>query len=225
MQHDVVSRRIEPVAKRIRAFVEGRPVLDTTRAVLLFDPPRIPIYWVPRADVSAEVLAKSADAIVHPPADLAALADMVHLCWEAMDAWFEEDDEVIVHAHDPYHRIDVLQSSRHVEVFVDGVAIADSRRPIIVFETTLRPRWYLPKLDVRMDLLVPSATRTGCAYKGIAQYWSIRTGETKLDDVVWGYAQPLVEATRIANLVAFYDEKLDVRVDGQRVQGGDVDAH
>jgi uncharacterized protein (DUF427 family) len=215
--NDPATRRVEPVAKRIRAFSAGQLVVDTTRAVLVYQPPRIPIYFVPRADVHIDRVADPANDLTAAPEGLAGLADTVHVRWEAMDAWFEEDEEVIVHAHDPYHRIDVLPSSRHVEVRLEGVVIADSRRPTIVFETTLRPRYYLPKLDVRMDLLVPTARRTGCAYKGIARYWSIEAGGASLVDGAWSYAQPLVEAARIANLVAFYDEKLDVRVDGQRI--------
>jgi uncharacterized protein (DUF427 family) len=131
-----------------------------------------------------------------------------------MDGWFEEDEEVTVHARDPYTRIDILDSSRHVEVKIGGVTVADSCRPRLVFETGSPVRTYLPKTDVRMDLLSPTGTATRCPYKGTASYWSVTVDGTTYDDLVWSYASPLPESTKIAGLVAFYDEKVDVYVDG-----------
>ncbi len=131
-----------------------------------------------------------------------------------MDAWYEEDEEVWVHARDPYHRVDVVRSSRHVEVMVAGERLADSHRPALLFETGLPVRYYLPKLDVRMDLLRATATLTNCPYKGRAQYWSLVLGEKVHEDVVWCYHTPLPESAKIADLVCFYNEKVEVIVDG-----------
>jgi uncharacterized protein (DUF427 family) len=144
---------------------------------------------------------------------VAALRDHIRFDWGAMDAWFEEDEEVFTHARDPYRRIDALRSSRHVRVELDGVVLADSRRPTVLFETGLRPRYYLPKVDVRTDLLEPTDTVTSCPYKGQARYWSARVGERVERDVAWSYPTPLPESAPVAGLVCFYDERLDVLVD------------
>jgi uncharacterized protein (DUF427 family) len=136
--------------------------------------------------------------------------------WGAMDHWFEEDEEVYVHARNPYTRIDTLRSSRHVRVEVDGVTVADSHTPTLLFETGLPVRYYLPKTDVHMSFLTPTDTSTECPYKGIAQYWSVEVNGTIHKDVVWGYAFPTSESDRIAGLVSFYNEKVDIFVDGER---------
>jgi uncharacterized protein (DUF427 family) len=129
---------------------------------------------------------------------------------------FEEDEEVFVHPHDPYKRIDISHSSRHVEVEVNGVKIADTHRPTLLFETKLPTRYYIPKVDVRMDLLTPTDTVTGCAYKGFAQYWSVNAGREVFKDFAWSYKTPLPENVKIAGLIAFYNEKADFIVDGER---------
>ena len=134
-----------------------------------------------------------------------------------MDGWFEEDEPVRVHPRDPYTRVDVLESSRHVRVELDGVTVADSRRPRILFETGLRPRYYLPLTDLRLDLLRPSDRRTECPYKGEASYFSVEVNGRRFDDVVWTYRTPLPEAQKIAGLACFYDERVDLFLDGERV--------
>ena len=132
------------------------------------------------------------------------IAGFVSFEWSAMSNWFEEDEEVFVHARDPYKRVDVLQSSRHVEVLIDGVKVADSSRPRLLFETGLPVRYYLPKTDVRLDLLVDSDTETSCPYKGDAGYWHVRTGDGLIEDIVWGYASPVAESAEIAGYMSFY---------------------
>ncbi|HEX9993123.1 MAG TPA: DUF427 domain-containing protein [Acidimicrobiales bacterium] len=204
--------RMERSAKRVRAYLGGVPVVDTTRAWLVWERPWAPVYWYPAEDVAADVVDKARRP---DPAD-EPLAGHVSFAFEDVDAWFEEDEEIFAHVRDPYHRVDVLPSSRHVVVEVDGVAVADSTHAHALFETGLPTRWYLPKVDVRMDLLEPSATRTRCPYKGEASYWSVRVGDTVHEDVVWGYPAPLPESLRIAGKVAFYDEKVDVTIDGVR---------
>ncbi len=131
----------------------------------------------------------------------------------AMDAWFEEDEEVYVHARDPYTRIDVLPSSRTIRVEVDGVVVAESNRSSFLFETGLPVRYYLPKTDVDFEYLEPTDTSTACPYKGTARYWSVNTTGTTHHDVAWGYDTPLQESQDVAGLVAFYNEKLDIYID------------
>ena len=148
------------------------------------------------------------DAAWHyPGSPVEGLRDLIRFEWDAMDGWFEEGEEVFVHPHDPYTRIDILRSSQHVEVEVNGVKIADTRQPMLLFETRLPTRYYIPKLDVHMDLLTPTDTVTGCAYKGFAQYWSVRAGSETVKDLAWSYKTPLPENIKIAGLVAFYNER------------------
>src|SRR5262249_34978074 len=134
------------------------------------------------------------------------------------DQWFEEDEEIYIHPRDPYTRVEILASSRRVQVEIDGVQVADSVRPRLLFETGLPVRYYLPKTDVRMDLLSPSATPTGCPYKGEASYYDITVDGTVYPDHVWWYPTPLPESQKIIGLVAFYNEKVDIIVDGERLE-------
>jgi uncharacterized protein (DUF427 family) len=144
------------------------------------------------------------------------LRDAVRLEWDAMDAWFEEDEEVFTHPRDPYTRVDILPSSRHVRVEVDGVTVAQSTSPRLLFETGLPVRYYLPKPHVRMDLLTHTGLETHCPYKGRAEYWSVRAGGRLHENLAWSYPAPLPESQKIAGLVCFYDERVDVHVDGVR---------
>ncbi|WP_310740381.1 DUF427 domain-containing protein [Microbispora sp. H10885] len=219
----------------MRVYVEGLPVADTTRALLVWEVPYYPTYYFPVEDVRMDALKATGEtrhspsrgdapvhdvagrpgaAVVHgDDAPLPEIRGYVRFDWDAMDNWFEEDEEVFVHARDPYTRVDVLAASRHVRVEVEGVTVADSRSPRILFETGLPPRYYLPKTDVRLDLLRPSETVTRCPYKGRAEYWSVGEDEQGRD-LVWSYPTPLPESQKIAGLVAFYDEKVDVYIDG-----------
>jgi uncharacterized protein (DUF427 family) len=151
----------------------------------------------------------------YPDSPLAALRGLVRLDWDAMSEWLEEDEPVYTHPRDPYHRVDVLHSSRHVRVEVDGVTVADSVRPTILFETGLPPRYYLPLPDTRADLMAPTATVSHCPYKGAASYWSVDTGTGVHPDIAWGYRAPLPESQKIAGLACFYNEKVDLYVDGE----------
>jgi uncharacterized protein (DUF427 family) len=140
------------------------------------------------------------------------LGSYVTLSWSAGDTWLEEDEEIFVHPRDPFHRVDLRESSRHVEVEHEGQSLADCRRPLLLFETGLPVRSYLPREDVRLDLLEPSPTRTRCPYKGEAIHWRIPDGR----DVCWSYEDPIPEVERIRDRIAFYDERVDVTVDGER---------
>lgn len=225
---------MERSPKRVRVLLAGRPVADTAAPALVWERPP-PTYYVPVADVLAELVptgevrrtplgaatvydvtlgGRSAAGAALRYLDSPELGDLVRLEWDAMDEWLEEDEPVYVHPRDPYSRVDVLASSRHVVVSVDGVTLADSRQPRMLFETGLPPRHYLPMADVRLELLRPSPTRTACPYKGTASYWTVDTGVAVHEDLAWTYRAPLPESQKIAGLICFYDEKVDVVVDG-----------
>jgi uncharacterized protein (DUF427 family) len=143
-----------------------------------------------------------------------ALSGYVILDFFSFDAWFEEDERIVGHPRDPFKRIDVRRSSRHVRIELDGRVLAESSRPILLFETGLPVRFYLPREDVRTELLRPTSTRTWCAYKGEASYWSLDVGEHTLEDLVWTYEQPLGDAADVVGRLAFFDERVDVVLDG-----------
>jgi uncharacterized protein (DUF427 family) len=241
--------RWEPTDKRIRATAGDATVVDTTRALLVWEPKRVvPSYAVPAADIAAEVepggdgaaapeqppmLAgrpvydPSVPFAVHTapgepvtvagaqgfrPAD-PELAGYVVLDFAGFDAWYEEDERNVSHPRDPFHRIDIVHSSRHVIVSVDGETLAESSRPHLLFETGLPVRYYLPPEDVRLDRLSSSPTGTACAYKGQASYWAL-DGR----DVAWFYPAPLREAAEITDRIAFFNERVDIVVDGELVE-------
>ncbi|RDI66160.1 DUF427 domain-containing protein [Nocardia pseudobrasiliensis] len=230
--------RIEPSPKRVRTYVEGHLVADSTTPLLVWESPYYPTYYLPVADLHAKLepsgstrhspsrgegvqydvlvdgVTKSAAALRYPDSPIPELRDLVRLDWNLMDEWFEEDEPVYVHPRNPYTRVDVLTSSRHVRVAIAGQTVAESHAPHILFETGLPPRYYLPMTDVRMDLLTPSPTRTSCPYKGTAEYFTIRIGDADYPDLVWLYRTPLPESQKVAGLVCFYNEKVDLFIDG-----------
>ncbi|MEV5301041.1 DUF427 domain-containing protein [Amycolatopsis methanolica] len=145
------------------------------------------------------------------------LAEYVIADFDAFDEWLEEDETIVSHPRDPFHRVDVRRSSRHVRVEVDGVPLADTKWPLLVFETSLPPRLYLPPSDVDFTRLRESARETACAYKGRARYWSAKVGGRTHPDLAWAYEKPLPDAGQLAGHVAFFDERVDVTLDGERV--------
>jgi uncharacterized protein (DUF427 family) len=235
----------EDSPRRIRGVVGGETVVDSRRVKLLHEYGHLPIYYFPRADVRFDLLEptdhhtrcpykgeasywsiRSGERVAEnavwgypdPLDDAPPLADYVAFYWNKLDQWFEEDEEAIVHPRDPYHRVDALATSRDVVVRVDGEVVAESTRPTVIYETGLPPRWYLPADDVRTDLLEPSDKRTGCAYKGFASYWSLRSGDTLEEDLVWTYREPRRGLEQIANLLCFFNERVDLEVDGEAVE-------
>jgi uncharacterized protein (DUF427 family) len=240
---DQVEIRLEPTAKRIRALVAGVAVADSHRVMMMFETSRLVVYYFPIEDVRTDLLVPTSKVIpsavkgdatyysIHvdgrtvesaawryqdPPTGCPDIAEYVAFHWKLMDAWFEEDDEVFVHARDPYHRIDVLNSSREVKVVVAGQTVAVTRRARFLFETGLPVRYYIPKEDVRIDLLQPSQTQTACAYKGpTSHYWQAPAADGAAIDVAWCYESPNPEVAPIAGMVAFFNERVDaVHVDG-----------
>ena len=136
-----------------------------------------------------------------------------------MDAWYEEEEEIFLHPRDPYKRVDVLKSSRHVRVVLSGETIAESDRPHLLFETGLPPRYYFPEEDVRMDLLEQSESTSICPYKGKAVYLSAKIGDELFEDLAWSYPDPIAESPKIKGLLAFYPERVeDIIVDGEPVK-------
>jgi uncharacterized protein (DUF427 family) len=215
--------RRQSADKRVRAMVDGRWVFDTTAPLLVWEHPGYPAYHIAEGDVLADVSVDpdgTVDVTLGGRTIRRAGRRGVHghltFRWDAFDHWFEEDDEVYVHARDPYTRIDVLHSSRHVRIEVDGTTVAESHQPTLLLETNLPTRFYLPKPDVRMDVLVRSSAVTHCPYKGRAEYWSVVVDGAVHDDLAWSYRAPVRESAPIAGLVAFYDERVDTWVDGVR---------
>lgn len=229
--------RVEPVPRRIRGLIGGRTVFDTTAARYVWEANHYPQYYVPEPDVDTSLLVdegreqrlkrgtarrfalKSGDREVPEAVRIyqdGELAGYARFEWGALDAWFEEDQEVIVHPRNPYHRVDAIRSSRHVQVYLAGALLADTHSPVLLFETSIATRYYLPRTDVRWEHLVPSQTRTGCPYKGFTSgYWSGGgAAPSTAADIAWAYDFPLPECQAIAGLVAFYNEKVDIVVDG-----------
>ncbi|WP_054816615.1 DUF427 domain-containing protein [Nocardia arizonensis] len=231
--------RIETGSKRVRTYLGGQVVADTVHPVLVWENPHYPAYYLPIADVRAELRpngstrhspsrgeATGYDVVVpgatargaalrYLDSPMPELNELVRFEWDSMDEWFEEDEPVYVHPRNPYARVDILASSRHIRVEIDGVTVADSHSPRILFETGLPPRYYLPLPDVRTDLLHRTDTHTSCPYKGTADYWTVRVGDTDYPDHVWIYRTPLPESQKIAGLACFYNEKVDIYVDGE----------
>ena len=233
---------IEPSWKRVRAELEGQAVADSSHALLLSESGRQPVYYFPRRDVRLDLLTNSARRTEDPYKGTAAYFDARigdrlendvawcypqpldgaraltgHLAFDfhRMDRWFEEDQEIFEHPKDPYHRIDIYPSSRRVRVSLKGEVLAESSRPMALFESNLPLRWYLPPEDVHARL-VPSPTVTTCGYKGRTSYYSVElsTGERVLD-LVWCYREPLTEGTPVRDLLCFFNERVDIEVDGE----------
>jgi uncharacterized protein (DUF427 family) len=230
---------IELSPRRVRAYFDNQLLVDSEKVLLVFETKRPPVYWFPTEDVHMELLAPKDSSsgsgsgtrrwrsntrgraeenlawdYREPAGDLAPLAGHIAFYWNAVDRWFEEDEEVYVHPRDPYTRVDTVHSSRHVRVEVDGQVVAQTNRPVLLYETGLPTRYYIPKLDVRMDLLEATATVTHCPYKGAASYWSLRVGDKTYKDFVWAYPRPIPEIPKIENLLCFYNEKVDLYLDG-----------
>jgi uncharacterized protein (DUF427 family) len=256
MMNELGTLRHEPTSKRIRASLDDQTVVDTTRALLVWEPKRVvPSYAIPIDDIAGVIEPASGTSPAAPPSEVQHLGDRVILDpsvpftahtadgdpstiraphgdraagayrlsdpaltgyvlvdFDGFDAWYEEDERNLAHPRDPFHRIDILHSSRHVRVELDGTVLAESTRPYLLFEEPLPVRYYFPVEDVRLDLLTPSDHVTYCAYKGRASYWSAATSP----DVAWTYRQPLREAAEITDRIAFFNERMDVIVDGER---------
>jgi uncharacterized protein (DUF427 family) len=233
----------EPTAKRVRAILNGVTIADSTNVMIMHEPGRLAVYYFPIDDIRQDLLLSSAkrtsspvkgeahfssvqvgDAIAtdavwsypNPPDGCPDISKHVALYWNSMDTWLEEDEEVFVHPRDPYHRIDILESSRQVRVVLADETIAETAHARFLFETTLPVRYYIPKADVHLDLLEESDSVTACAYKGTtSKYWKLK-GAAR--DVAWCYESPSSEVARISGLISFFNERVDaIFVDGVEV--------
>lgn len=232
----------EDFPRRMRAVLAGQTIVDSRRAKLLHEHGHLPVLYFPEDEVRTDLL-EPTDHSTHCPfkgqaayrsvrvgdrvAENAAwtypepiegappLAGHLAFYWDRMDEWLEEDEPALVHVRDPYHRVDVLATSRHVKVSVLGEVVAESTRPHVIYETGLPARWYFPREDVRTDLLVRSEKRTGCAYKGFASYFSVEVDGEREEDVVWFYPEPQREAEPIRDLLCFFNERVEIEVDGE----------
>jgi uncharacterized protein (DUF427 family) len=237
------SVRTEPSHKRVRIFFGGELIVDTDDALYVWEGPHYPQYYVPLSDVAGGVLRRSPTTKRSPSrgtatsfnvhaggreatdaawsygdSPLEQIRGRVRFEFDAMDAWFEEDEEIFVHPRSPGARIQILSGSRHITVAVDGVVVADTHRPVFLHETGLIRRTYFNKLDVRTDLLTPTGKTSRCPYKGTARYWTLTTPTGEHVDLAWSYPSPFHESAQIAGLVAFFDERVDLTVDGKSQQ-------
>ncbi|OBF20009.1 DUF427 domain-containing protein [Mycobacterium sp. ACS4331] len=229
--------RIEPSPRRVRGYYGSDLVFDTVAARYVWEVPYYPQYYIPLADVrtgalrdddhpqrvqfgpsrlfsvvgaagTAEAAARVFDAGEGP------FSELVRFEWDVL-TWFEEDEPIYGHPRNPYARIDALRSHRHITVTLGGVPLADTHAPVLLFETGLPTRYYIDRTDVRFSHLEPSNTQSLCPYKGVTSgYWSARVADTLHEDIAWTYNTPLPAVAPIANLIAFYNEKVDITVDG-----------
>jgi len=226
----------EPSQRRIRVIFNGKTVADTLRAGLMLETGYMPVYYFPREDVRMDLLERSnhrthcpykgdasywtlklggrsaenaAWGYEEPLPEMALIKGQIAFYWDRVDHWFEEDEEVLGHASNPHHRVDVRPSSRVVRVVLGGQVLARTHRALFLFETGLPTRYYIPREDVRMDLLTPSPKQSICPYKGQASYWSAHLGDRLVTDAAWSYPNPLPECPRIKDHLCFYPEKVD----------------
>ena len=236
---------LDPVPYRLRGFLAGEAVFDTVGAKLLYETGHLPVYYVPEEDLRHDLLEPSdsktrcphkgeasyrsiragdrfeEDAVWSYPEPIAPasfLSGHAAFYWGKLDEWFVEDEQVFGHPRDPYHRIDTYLTTRPVRISIDGELVAESTRSVALYESGLPPRFYLPAEDVRMDVLEPSAKRTRCAYKGVAGYWDVRVGDALHEDIAWTYEEPDRDGAAIRGLVCFFNERVDLEMDGHVVE-------
>ncbi len=232
----------EPSPRWVRVKFNGETIADSKHVLLLRETGNLPVYYFPPEDVRMGLLEPTDLHTTCPYKGLASywtikvgdrvaenavwsyqdplpahpeIKGYLAFYWNKMDAWYEEEEQIYAHPRDPYHRVDALPSSRHVRVVIGGETIAETDHPHLLFETSLPTRYYIPREDVRMDLLEPTDKHTRCPYKGEASYFTVRVGDQVYPDLVWSYPDPIPECPKIKNLLAFYNEKVDIYVDGE----------
>jgi uncharacterized protein (DUF427 family) len=235
----------EDSPRRVRVMFNGETVADSQQVKLMHEAGLLPVYYFPQEDVRMDLLEESdhttycpfkgeatycsvrvGDSVAEnavwgypePIDSCPPIASHLAFYWHKMDHWYEEDEEVFVHPRDPYHRVDILESSRHVRVSVNGEVVAETDRPRILFETGLPPRYYITPEDVREDVLIKSEKNTQCPYKGVASYYSVEAGGRHVEDLVWYYPEPISEAAKIKGHLSFFNEKVDLEVDGEGLE-------
>jgi uncharacterized protein (DUF427 family) len=229
----------EPLRRRMRVMLDGETVAQSDDVVLLHEPARYPVAYFPRADINDGLLTATDHRTQHPelgqttwfsvgpdkgsaqrgawehtelPAFAEVLAGRVAFAWHAMDAFYEEDERIVGHAADPYHRIDIRQSSRHLVVCSGETLVADTQRPLVLYESGFAPRWYVPREDVVDGVLTPVERQTFCPYKGICSYYDIADATRP----AWSYQEPYREVDRIQGFISFEADKVEITLDGAR---------
>jgi uncharacterized protein (DUF427 family) len=229
----------EPLRRRMRVQHAGEWIADSEDVLLLHEPGRYPVALFPLADVRADLLRREDRTTRHPelgetawftvaagdhatpraawqyaapPEFAAVLSDRVAFAWRAMDAFYEEAERIVGHAADPYHRIDIRQTDRHLVVRDGDRVIADSHRPMVLYESGFAPRWYVPREDIDATALTPNDTETFCPYKGLASYYDIGHH----DHAAWSYPEAWTEVSRVSNHVSFESDKVEVYLDDVR---------
>jgi uncharacterized protein (DUF427 family) len=231
----------EPLRRRLRAELGGRTVVQSDNAVLLFEPGRYPVAYFPREDFADGALERTDHTTRHAdlgetawfevvrgtrsaaraawehvalPEHASLLAGKVALAWRAMDGFYEEDERILEHAADPYHRIDIRRASRHLVVRAGDRVVADTTAPLALYESGFAPRWYVPRADVVAEALTPVDLRTFCLYKGIASYYDIDGA----GHAAWSYRAPFDDMAAIGDLVSFEPDRVEVTLDGERLE-------
>jgi uncharacterized protein (DUF427 family) len=232
---------VEPLRRRMRVQFNGEWIVDSEDVWLLHEPGHYPVAFFPRADIRPEVLVAEDRVTQHRdlgptswftvtvgdrstpraawqytglPSYAHDLRDRVAFAWRAMDAFYEEDERIVGHAADMYHRIDIRQTSRHLVVKDGDRTIAETTRPVALYESGFAPRWYVPRADVDESVLTPIDGQTFCPYKGLASYYDV--GDHK--SAVWAYPQAWPEVARVADYVSFEPDAIDVFLDGKQLE-------
>jgi len=230
----------EPLRRRMRVRFAEEWVADSNDVVLLHEPGRYPVAYFPRGDIRPDALVAENRTTQHRdlgevswftvragqreanraawqytalPSYAAVLDGRVAFAWRAMDAFYEEDERIVGHAADLYHRIDIRATSRHLVVRDADQVIADTRRPLALYESGFAPRWYVPREDVDESTLKPAEGQTFCPYKGLASYYDI--GNHKR--AAWSYIHAWPEVARVTNLLSFEPDEIDVYLDGEQL--------
>ena len=231
---------VDPMPYRIRVLFECETIVDAYEPLLLHEGGRLPVYCFKPDEVQREFLERSetktepkgvvecwtvrvgdrqapsaARSYSQPVEEAALLEGLFTFDWDAMDEWFCEDEQLFGHAHDPFSRIDTFKTSRHLRISLDGELLAETRRATALYETGLPPRYYIPAEDVCTELLVPSSSRSRCAYKGSASYWSAKVGDRLVEDLVWAYRDPEHDAEPVRDLLCFFNERVDLEIEGE----------
>lgn len=242
---------VEPLRRRMRVRLGEFWIADSQNVVLLHEPGRYPVAYFPHRDVCGRVLIEEDHVTEHAdlgtvkwyaaqtaqrdvrraawqfvslPDHASVLSDCIAFSWRAMDAFYEEDERIVGHAADPYHRIDVRTTSRHLVVRHGSQVVADTQRPVVLYESGFAPRWYVHRQDIDQSALQPVDGQTFCPYKGLATYYTIGDRQR----AAWSYANAWTEADRVRNMVSFEPDKVEVYLDGQQVHlepGQTVIAH
>src|SRR4051812_36369733 len=226
---------VEPLRRRMRVRFGGTWIADSEDVLLLFEPGRYPVAYFPEADISPDTLERTDHATQNPdlgptswytvragehaaargawqhtslPAYASELQARVAFAWRAMDAFYEEEDRILGHAADSYHRIDIRQSSRNLVARHGDRIIADTKRPLVFYESGFAPRWYVPRADIDESALTPVKLQTFCPYKGLCRYYNI--GDAR--QAAWFYSDAYPEVGRISNLVSFEPDIVSVHL-------------